>query len=330
MSRVRVTVTASLPERIQDVFERFVTTEYVTVDREGHPIVWPVNAYYRRGGPTIDLTTGLGYPKKANDARHSPRVALLFSDPTGSGLEEPPMVLVQGMASVDDVDLDANRARYERELAERFPAAARQLPPAPVRRWFQWYFTRIYVRVRPERVFSWTGGDVEAEPELHGTHVEETVSGHSEEPEMGHADPEGGSIAWDARLGELGAAYQSGVLGLVAPDGFPFAVRVPLRPDPAGGRVHIGRLPTQVPWQPGLACLTAHAHATNMTWQRNFQVRGDLVPDGDGWSVVPHRVVGGFELPPGSLFSRVRDNVAKVRRFHRTARRELARRERGR
>ena len=58
------------------------------------------------------MTTGLGYPKKAKDARANPKVAMLFSDPTGSGLDDPPQVLVQGTADVDDRDLDANRERY--------------------------------------------------------------------------------------------------------------------------------------------------------------------------------------------------------------------------
>lgn len=320
-------MTSSLPESLQAVFERFVAVEYTTIDREGHPIVWPVTPYYTRGGPTIDVSTGLGYPKKANDARENPRVALLFSDPTGSGLTDPPMVLVQGVATVDDADLEANRLRYEREFAQRFPETARQLPPAAVRRWFDWYFTRIYVHVRPERVFAWAGGDLASEPDLYGTHMEETRSGHSEEPELSHADPEGGSITWSARLGEVGTRYPTAVVGLVAPDGFPFTVRVPVRADPARGRIRISQLPTQVPWQPGLACVTVHEHAPDMSWQRNFQVRGDLVREADGWSVVPHRVVGGFELPPGSLLDRLRRNLAKARRFHRTARRELARRD---
>ena len=66
------------------------------------PITWPVTPYYRPGDPCIDVTTGLGYPKKADDARANPLVSLLFSDPTGSGLQDPPIVLVQGSADVDD------------------------------------------------------------------------------------------------------------------------------------------------------------------------------------------------------------------------------------
>ena len=319
-------MTASLPGEIQDVFERFVTTEYVAIDPAGQPIAWPVTPYYTRGGPTIDVTTGLGYPKKANDARANPRVALLFSDPEGCGIDSAPMVLVQGVATVDDANLDANRERYAREMPAKFPRAARKLPPEPLRRWLNWYFTRIYVNVRPERVFAWPDGDISAEPDLHGTHVEETRSGHSEEPEMPHADPEGGRIAWQARLAELGPVYPTAVLALVAPDGFPFAVRVPVRADPARGRVHILAGPTEVPWQPGLACLTAHATAPDMTWQRNFQVRGDLILDDEGWAVIPHRLVGGFELPPGSPLAVARLNFSKARRYHRTAKRELARR----
>src|SRR5829696_7975167 len=109
-------MTATLPPEVQQVFDRFITTEFTTVDRQAQPITWPLTPYYRPGDPCIDVTTGLGYPKKAHDARANPKVAMLFSDPTGSGLEDAPQVLVQGTADVDDRDLDANRERYKREL----------------------------------------------------------------------------------------------------------------------------------------------------------------------------------------------------------------------
>src|SRR5437899_6799605 len=112
-------MTASLPDDVQAVFDRFITTELTTVNRAGQPITWPVTPYYSPGAPCISVTTGLGYPKKANDARTNPLVGLLFSDPTGCGLSQPPMVLVQGSAEVDDRDLEANRRRYERESLEK-------------------------------------------------------------------------------------------------------------------------------------------------------------------------------------------------------------------
>jgi len=319
-------MTGSLPVNVQQVFERFITTEYITVDRAGQPIAWPVTPYYRTADPCIDVTTGLGYPKKADDAQHNPQVSLLFSDPTGSGLKDPPAVLVQGIAEVDDRDLDANRERYDREVHEKLPGATSAEPPAFLKRFFGWYYTRIYVHVRPERIYVWPRGDFSVEPEMYGAHLEEVRSGHNEEPEPGHADPEGGGVAWDARIDELGDRYRTAVLAVVCPDGFPAAVRLRIAPDRESGVIRIEGDPVGVPLEPGLACLTAHDHAADFSWQRNFQVRGDLVQREGRWSLVPHKMVGGFELPPASTVARYRLNFAKTLRFRRIAKRELAKR----
>jgi hypothetical protein len=148
---------------------------------------------------------------------------------------------------------------------------------------------------------------------------------HSEEPEEGHADPEGGGTVWDERIDELGARYPQAVLSFVCPDGFPFAVRVPVEVDSSGRRIHIMAEPVGAPFEPGLACLTAHDHSPDFTWQRNFQVRGDLVRDQSGWSLLPHKLIGGFELPKGAI-QRYRANLRKSMRFRKIAKRELARR----
>ena len=317
-------MTGSLPQDVQQVFDRFITTEYTTVDRRGQPITWPVTPYYRPGAAAIDVTTGLGYPKKADDAAANPKVALFFSDPTGCGLDEPPTVLVQGTAEVDDRDLEANRERYARESAEKLPATQSMHPPKTIQRMLDWYYKRIYVHVRPERVYVWRARS--DEPELFDTHLEEVRSGHSEEPDAAPAAPREKAPAWDSRIEELGARYGTGVLSLVAPDGFPFSARVPVSLDRAASRIRIEGAPAAVPLTPGLACLTAHDHAPDFTWQRNFQVRGDLVPDDGGWTLVPAKLVGGFELPPGSALGRMRANFSKVRRFRKIAKRELAKR----
>lgn len=320
-------MTATLPVEVQQVFDRFITTEFTAIDRTGQPITWPLTPYYAPGDPCIDVTTGIGYPKKANDARANPKVALLFSDATGSGLAQggPPQVLVQGTADVDDRDLAANRERYAVEGAEKLPATAAMLPPKPVRRFFAWYFDRIYVHVRPERVYVWEDGDVTREPLLLDAHMEEVRSGHAEEPPDVHAPPEGAGAVWDPRLDELGARYPTAVLTVVAPDGFPFSVRVPIAVDRAARRVRLVAEPLGLPLQPGRACLTAHEHGEQFTWQRNFQVRGDLVEDGDGWSIVPRRLIGGFELPPSKIAA-LRANAGKVMRYRKTARAEMRRR----
>lgn len=235
------------------------------------------------------------------------------------------MVLVQGTADVDDRDLRANETRYARESVEKLPAAAKLLPPAPLRRFFSWYFTRIYIHVRPERVYVWPDGDPSREPELYGSHIDEVRSGHSEEPDRFHANPGGGQSSWHPRISELGTDYLTAVLSIVCPDGFPFAIRVPVGVDPAERWIRIEGAPVGVPLQPGLACLTAHAHEERFSWQRNFQVRGDLVQRDDGWVLLPRKVLGGFEAPP-SRTGVLRANAAKAWRFRKTAKRELARR----
>jgi hypothetical protein len=317
-------VTASLPDDVQAVFDRFVTTEMTTVDRAGQPITWPVTPYYRPGDPCIDVTTGLGYPKKADDARMNPLVALLFSDPAGSGLSDPPTVLVQGSADVDDRDLEANRERYAHESIEKLPALGKFQPPEPVkRRFLGWYYTRIYIHIRPERIYVWRTADTE--PELFDAHMEEVRSGHSEEPARFHADPEGGATAWHPRLNELGTTYPTAVLSIVCPDGFPFAMRVRARAHQADRMIRIDDPPEGAPLQPGLACLTAHSYDEDAATMQNFQVRGDLVLREGCWELIPHKLVGGLEAPASRL-ALVRANAGKAIRFRRTAKRELARR----
>src|SRR5919206_1007237 len=113
---------STLPPELHQAAERYLTCELVTIDRAGRPIAWPVTPYFRADEGCIDVTTGVGYPKKADDAERNPHVALLFSDATGSGIADAPAVLVQGIARVHDEDLDANRRRYEREMAQKLPA----------------------------------------------------------------------------------------------------------------------------------------------------------------------------------------------------------------
>jgi pyridoxamine 5'-phosphate oxidase-like protein len=136
---------------------------------------------------------------------------------------------------------------------------------------------RDRVRVRPERVYVWPGADPEAEPRLYDAHLEEVRSAHNAEPETGHAEPEGGPSAWDASMEELGLTRVTAALAFVGPDGFPFAVRVPVQADADGAVVRIGADPVGAPIEPGPACLCAD----------ELQVLGDLVEDRGGWVLQP-------------------------------------------
>jgi hypothetical protein len=313
-------MTSTLPQDVRDVFERFITCELTTVDAKRQPITWPVTPYYKQGGPTIDVTTGLGYPKKADDARAHPSVSLLFSDSTGSGVAGATTVLVQGTATIDDEDLKANADRYMHESAIKLPATKKMHPPKPLRGLFNFYYARIYIMVRPERVFVWPSGDLTKEPTIHDAHLEEVRSGHVEEPAEPHGSPPHGSPAWDQRMEFLGE-HETGVLSWLAPDGFPVSVRVPYRADPSRREIRIEAEPAGLPVLEGRACLTVHRHAPDFTWQRNMQVRGSLVRTPEGLRLVPRRIVGGFEIPKG--VGRFRDFVRKGPRFYRTYRRRM-------
>jgi hypothetical protein len=307
-----------LPSAVQDVLSGFVTCEFTTIDARGRPITWPVTPFYSPGDTHISVTTGLGYPKKAYEALRNPKVALLFSDPTGSEVARPSMVLVQGIAEVDDHDLEANRERYAADMAHKLGRKGTDQGPAGGSR-FDWYYTRIYLHVRPERIYMWLGGDCEREPEL--------IAGEPAAQGPHGAGPDGSRAVWDTRLIEMKRRYDSAVLSVVAPDGFPFSIRVPVSIDRRNRLIHIDADPGGAPLRPGFACLTAHDHHEKLSWMRNFQVRGDLVeqPSG-GWAVVPHRVVDGFELPPTGALTRAVSNIGKIRRFRKTAKRERAKR----
>ncbi|MEA2255994.1 MAG: hypothetical protein QOG35_2039 [Solirubrobacteraceae bacterium] len=138
------------------------------------------------------------------------------------------------------------------------------------------------VRVRPERVLTWPDADLDAEPRLYDARLEEVRSGHNQEPEVGHAPPSGGGEAWDAMLDAMPATAG---LSFVGPDGFPFAVRVPVRADHDAGVVRIDADPVGAPIEPGLGCLCTGS----------LQVCGDLVEDHGGWILRPHATaeVGG-------------------------------------
>lgn len=132
------------------------------------------------------------------------------------------------------------------------------------------------LHVRPERVYAWDADD--GEPRMFDAHLEEVRSGRNEEPEVPHAAPSGGRGHWDTRL----EGVSSALLACVGPDGFPFAARLDVTPDPRGGVLRLPWLPVGMPVEPGPACLHAAGNGPC--------VHGDLLDGAEGWRVVPHAV----------------------------------------
>jgi len=234
------------------------------------------------------------------------------------------LLLVQGTATIDDEDLKANADRYLRESGDKLPATKKMHPPRLIRPAFNFYYARIYIQVRPERIFVWPTGDLSQRPEVLGAHLEEVRSGHSEEPAEEHGPPDGGTPAWDQRMDFL-SDHETGVLSWLGPDGFPIAVRVPYTADPSRRELRIEDEPAGLPVLEGKACLTVHRHSPDFSWQRNMQVRGTLARADGGLVLVPRKIVGGFEIPEGR--GRFRDFIKKGPGFYRTYRKRM--KERG-
>ena len=133
----------------------------------------------------------------------------------------------------------------------------------------------------------WSAADLEAEPELYDAHVDEVRSAHNQEPEVGHARARGRRRRVGRAPGRARRRPPDAVLAVVGPEGFPFAVRVPVRADRETGLVCIEADPVGAPIEPGLACLCAHApDGTASTCSAtSTRIAG-------GWVLRPHRVVG--------------------------------------
>src|SRR5689334_8515157 len=92
-----------LPPEVEAVFRNFRTCEFTTVNSKGQPLTWPTEPFFLQAEGRLVVTSSIAFPVKAYNARRYPRVALLLSDPTGSGLVDPPAVLVQGDATVREL-----------------------------------------------------------------------------------------------------------------------------------------------------------------------------------------------------------------------------------
>ena len=66
------------------------------------------------------------------------------------------------------------------------------MPPKAFDRFIHWYLTRIYIHVRPERIYVWADGDASREPRLFDAHMEEVRSGHTRSPTPTTPTPAGG------------------------------------------------------------------------------------------------------------------------------------------
>ncbi len=165
-----------LPFKVEFVFYNFFTCEFSTIGRDGQTSTWPVLPIYLASQMQFVILTPIGLSQKVINIRRNPLVALLFSEPTGSGLENPPAVLVQGKACVKD-RIAASIADFGEELFAAVKAQAKKVmrdQPAlglymknPITRYLMdWYFMRLVITITPQRISWWEQGDFSRVPEL--------------------------------------------------------------------------------------------------------------------------------------------------------------------
>jgi hypothetical protein len=158
--------TLQLPDEVAAVLRSYFTCEVTTVGAKGQPVTWPAVAYYDEAMGEIFFSVSIAFPVKAQNARKRPQVSLLYSDPTGSGLDDAPAVLVQGDAMVAEILKTTRQSSALGQLdLKRQPDSRRFLASSLSRRLFAWYlFKRIGITVRPRRLTVWPNRDFSQAP----------------------------------------------------------------------------------------------------------------------------------------------------------------------
>ncbi len=152
-----------------DIVENYRTCELTTISRDGSPQTVPVAPLLLDDG-RLFLATSIGLPQKAFNIRRNPRVGMLFSDPTGSGITEPGAVLIQGDAKAEDrvvadVGAEPDLRRAVEVVSARSPSGA-FMSSRPGRLLFPSWYMRILIYVTPRRALFWPTADVSRSPEV--------------------------------------------------------------------------------------------------------------------------------------------------------------------
>jgi hypothetical protein len=290
---------AGWPAQLLSCFERAITCEYASLTRAGAPVTVPTTPYVGADG-TLDVSTGLTYPAKAERARRNPKVALLFADPAGTGTSGQPVVLIQGHAAVRDADLQANTDRYARVAAEKLPASVEGQPKAILRR-MVFYYARIWIEITPVRIQWWADRSLSAPAELWemdpGLPLPESDPAPAgRQPPAWLKPPEDWRVVAAHALRSLPFAD----LTAVAADGYP--VSVPVTAGALEGDVVALTAGPGAPELPaGPACLTVHDHDERFTTQENHTLVGSLAAGAGGLQLHVERALADWSLTGNRL-----------------------------
>jgi hypothetical protein len=184
------------------------------------------------------------------------------------------VVLVQGLATVRDSDLQANTDRYVRLSAEKVPDATKGQPRFVLRR-LAWYYARIWIEVTPMHMRWWPSRNLESPART--WNAPEGSAAPLSDPAPTGAQPKAWlspPSSWRAAAQEAGRLSLSD-LTVVDANGFPLCLPVRRTElDDDGFRLELG--PGCPAVAEGPACLTMHVHPEKFTGQENRTIVGEI------------------------------------------------------
>jgi hypothetical protein len=123
--------------------------EFATVTAKGVPLNTPMLYSVEPDATTVDVSTGVSYPTKAERARRNPKVGLLIEAPDGG-----PVVSISAWAGVRDADIQANALRYANDFRSLLPMIGGGRSWEAMRGAY-WYWARIFIHCAPETIRWW-------------------------------------------------------------------------------------------------------------------------------------------------------------------------------
>lgn len=287
---------AQLPPPVPTTVAENYICEFATTTAKGIPLDTPMLYSVEPDGSTVDVSTGVSYPTKAERARRNPKVGLLIEAPDGG-----PVVSIGGWAAVRDADIQANALRYAHDFRNFLPVIGNGRPWEAMREAY-WYWARIFIHCTPVTIRWWptqaattTAGAEQvwrapnpvappaSEPALAGA-----PSAAPRWPEMDN---------WRARAEEVTSTFPPPHLTVIDADGFPLPFRTTsAHPTSEGFSIEI---PSGAPWSaqgPASLC---------------FSGRATFVGRLDAWKFVVTRMIP--ELPLVEDTNEIFDPAPSVR-----------------
>ncbi|MEM2787323.1 MAG: hypothetical protein QXJ58_03510 [Archaeoglobaceae archaeon] len=161
-----------IPEWIEDIFDRYLTAEFTYLDGDT-PRTIAVLPYYDSKRKSIVITTSPAFYKKVSCVKRNPMVSILFSNSKYSGIEGNAVVLVYGLAKVDE-DIEKNMSYImnlminQKDSWKKTVVAkmVEELMSPMAKKLMDWYVYRIVIEVKPQKILVWQNGNLDKPPEV--------------------------------------------------------------------------------------------------------------------------------------------------------------------